>query len=287
MFSAYLHFHHLKHDFVFQVLYFVKWSSVSAFIILIPQIAIDSEKYGRLVSAPFNIVKYNVFTSHGPDLYGTEPWTFYLSNGFLNFNCAFLLALAVIPVSLFAQIFLPHQKNNSDYVPCWLAHSALHLWLLVFGFQSHKEERFLFPVYPLLCFAAASTLDNIQKVYHWMFFRQNVGHYLDQTKWIGGCILILFSIISTSRIIALYQNYYAPMSVWSHVAQLPQNDDNYTTNNEIFVCVGKEWHRYPSSFFLPDNNWNLMYLESEFKGKKYYKNNSVCSSYKFKFGDAT
>ena len=232
-----------------------------------PQIAIDSEKYGRLVSAPLNIVKYNVFTSHGPDLYGTQPWTFYLFNGFLNFNGAFLLALAVIPVSLFAQIFIPHQKENSEYKPFWLAHLALHLWLLVFGLQPHKEERFLFPVYPLLCFAAASTLDNIHRICHHFCFRQNAGHYLHKTKWIGSCVLFLFGIISTSRIIALYQNYYAPMSVWSHVARITQNDDNYTTNNELSVCVGKEWHRYPSSFFLPANNWDLMYIESEFKGK--------------------
>jgi len=237
---------------------------------LIPQIAIDSEKYGRLISAPLNIVKYNVFTSHGPDLYGTEPWTFYLFNGFLNFNVALLLAIAAIPVFLFAQIFMPRQKEKHDYLPFWLAHLALHLWLLVFGLQPHKEERFLFPVYPLLCFAAASTLDNIQRIYHRICFRQKARHYLDKTKWIGGCVFVLFSIISTSRIIALYQNYYAPMKVWSHVAQIPQNDDSYMKNNEVSVCIGKEWHRYPSSFFLPANNWNLMYLESEFKGIKYY-----------------
>ena len=37
-------------------------------------------------------------------------------------------------------------------------------------------------------------------------------------------------------------------------------------NTEVNVCVGKEWHRYPSSFFLPDNNWNLRFIKSEFSG---------------------
>ena len=32
---------------------------------------------------------------------------------------------------------------------------ALYAWLSVFWFQSHKEERFLFPIYPLICAAAA------------------------------------------------------------------------------------------------------------------------------------
>ena len=31
---------------------------------------IDSYYYGKLVVAPLNIVLYNVFTPHGPDLYG-------------------------------------------------------------------------------------------------------------------------------------------------------------------------------------------------------------------------
>jgi alpha-1,2-mannosyltransferase len=46
--------------------------------------------YGKPTFAAFNIVKYNIFTSHGPDLYGTEPWHFYFVNGFLNFNVVFI-----------------------------------------------------------------------------------------------------------------------------------------------------------------------------------------------------
>ena len=241
---------------------------MSAFVILIPQIAIDTLIYGRLVSAPLNIVKYNVFTSHGPDLYGTEPWTFYLLNGFLNFNGAFLLAMAVVPSILFVQKFLPKQEETSVKLPFWLAHLALHLWLLVFGIQPHKEERFLFPVYPLLCFAAALTLDNLQRIYFHVFFRQKKGNYLEKTRWISSLILVIFALLCTSRIIALYKNYYAPMRVWNHVSGSLQSNHNDTSLNEISICVGKEWHRYPSSFFMPNNRWNLKYLESEFKGNK-------------------
>lgn len=31
---------------------------------------VDFHYYGKLVIAPLNIVMYNVFTEHGPDLYG-------------------------------------------------------------------------------------------------------------------------------------------------------------------------------------------------------------------------
>lgn len=36
----------------------------------VPLVAVDSFFYGKLVVAPLNILLYNVFTPHGPDLYG-------------------------------------------------------------------------------------------------------------------------------------------------------------------------------------------------------------------------
>jgi len=72
---------------------------VSFFDLQLPMVKIDSSYFGCLVVAPFNIVYYNVFTSHGPDLYGTEPFHFYFVNLFLNFNLVFVAAL-ITPVML-------------------------------------------------------------------------------------------------------------------------------------------------------------------------------------------
>lgn len=36
----------------------------------VPLVAVDSFFYGKPVIAPLNILLYNVFTPHGPDLYG-------------------------------------------------------------------------------------------------------------------------------------------------------------------------------------------------------------------------
>ena len=249
-------------------MFFLKWCVISTVTILIPQIAIDSEYYGRLVSAPFNIVKYNVFTDHGPDLYGTEPWTFYLMNGALNFNGAFLLAILVMPIYVLVKALVPLQETSRKFVPAWMVHLALHLWLLVFGLQPHKEERFLYPIYPLLCLAAATTVDYLQKLYFFLFVRQKIRHFLDHTQWISVVILAIFGTLSCSRVLALYHNYHAPMDVWMHVAHLPQMENRLDMYEKPFsVCVGKEWHRYPSSFFLPNNNWDLKYIRSEFTGK--------------------
>ncbi|PZC70869.1 hypothetical protein B5X24_HaOG214749 [Helicoverpa armigera] len=84
-----------------QIVDFLKWSIISLIVILVPTILVDSWHYGRLVVAPWNIVAYNIFTEHGPDLYGVEPWTYYFVNGFLNFNIVWVLALSS-PVYLVA-----------------------------------------------------------------------------------------------------------------------------------------------------------------------------------------
>ena len=72
---------------------FVKWTLLSAIVVLLPMVWIDSVHYGKLVVAPLNIVMYNIFTDHGPNIFGTEPFTFYFINGFLNFNFVFVGAL--------------------------------------------------------------------------------------------------------------------------------------------------------------------------------------------------
>lgn len=65
---------------------FVQWSLISALAVLIPMIIIDTMLFGKIVIAPWNIIKYNIFGGAGPNLYGTEPFSYYLVNGFLNFN---------------------------------------------------------------------------------------------------------------------------------------------------------------------------------------------------------
>ena len=32
------------------------------------------------------------------------------------------------------------------------------------------------------------------------------------------------------------------------------------------ICVGKEWYRFPSSFFLPSERHHIAFLRSHFKG---------------------
>lgn len=82
----------------------MKWGVIIASLITLLLILIDSFYYCKFVIAPLNIILYNVFTSHGANLYGTEPPSFYLINGILNFNLAFLLALFSLPLYLLVSI---------------------------------------------------------------------------------------------------------------------------------------------------------------------------------------
>merc|ERR1711892_1532387 len=161
----------------------------------------DSYYYGRPVFASLNIIWYNVFTSHGPDLYGTEPPQFYLINGILNFNFVFIMALLVLPIQTGARYLLKSELASSGtgfFLSDTLSQSPLYLWLLVFWTRPHKEERFLFPIYPLICLAGAMVVDSLQKIYFFLIVKNKTRHFLAHTKWIGWLALGVTSLISLS-----------------------------------------------------------------------------------------
>jgi alpha-1,2-mannosyltransferase len=130
----------------------------------IPVICIDTLAYGKLAIIPWHIVKYNIFggSERGPTLYGTEPWYFYLNNLILNFNVAVPLALISLPALAVTHMvdrrrlgFTPIPSQSSHFTLLALRLAPFYIWLGILSMQPHKEERFMFPVYPLLCFNAA------------------------------------------------------------------------------------------------------------------------------------
>jgi len=246
--------------------YFIKCCFMALLIFLVPMIAIDQQYYGKLVVAPLNIVLYNVFSEHGPDIYGTEPLTFYLINGFLNFNLAFPLALASLPIMFVIMLIVP--KTSSKKFLIWLSLAPMYLWVLIFFTRPHKEERFLFPVYPFFALAAAMVLDGCQKVLHTLR-NTGKGHYTDRGQFLVATFSIFFSVLSLSRIVAVHQGYHAPLDIYVELHRLAADPTSHDlpSHKSVNVCVGKEWHRFPSSFFLPGDNWHLRFLQSEFKGQ--------------------
>ncbi|XP_049887787.1 alpha-1,2-mannosyltransferase ALG9 isoform X2 [Pectinophora gossypiella] len=247
-----------------QVLEFIRWSVLSLLIILVPTVAVDSWHYGRLVVAPWNIVAYNIFTEHGPDLYGVEPWTYYFVNGFLNFNVVWVLALSCPLLLISCTVIASRSTCRAAFcAPYWLGLMPLALWLAVFMIQPHKEERFLYPVYSMIVLAGAISLDCLQKMtfavgtelFHWRKERER-RHYLAYTGPPMLLCVVLAGLAGISRTVALYNNYHGPMTILS----------NLPDATSATVCFGKEWHRSPSSFHLPPG-YDVRFIPSEFKGQ--------------------
>lgn len=117
---------------------------------------------------PWNLIRYNIFggEERGPNLYGTAPWTFYFNNLVLNFNILVPLALLSLPALAITYnvdrrrlgYAAPSSNNSSPFTILALRLAPFYLWLLILTIQPHKEERFMFPSYPLLCFNAAMTV---------------------------------------------------------------------------------------------------------------------------------
>ncbi|XP_004856595.1 alpha-1,2-mannosyltransferase ALG9 isoform X6 [Heterocephalus glaber] len=247
---------------------FFHWSLGALILFLVPVVVIDSYYYGKLVIAPLNILLYNVFTSHGPDLYGTEPWYFYLINGFLNFNVAFALALLVLPLTSLMEYLLQRFHVQNLGHPYWLTLAPMYVWFIIFFIQPHKEERFLFPVYPLICLCGAVALSALQKCYHFVFQRYRLEHYTVTSNWLALGIVFLFGLLSFSRSVALFRGYHGPLDLYPEFYRIATDPTIHTVpeGRPVNVCVGKEWYRFPSSFLLPDN-WQLQFIPSEFRGQ--------------------
>ena len=135
----------------------LRWGIGSTAFWAAASVAVDSYFYGRLVLPAWEIFRYNVLDDHGgPELYGVEPASFFLVNGFLNFNLALPLAL-ILPVltvtSLLAGVPGPGQAKprHGWHLMALGFCSAFFLWFLFMSSIPHKEERFLSPVYPLVC----------------------------------------------------------------------------------------------------------------------------------------
>ena len=61
---------------------------------------------------------------------------------------------------------------------------------------------------------------SIQKIVFKLFVATKNRHYLTHTNWISASLLSVFSLLSLSRIFALYLNYSAPISTWMHISYL-------------------------------------------------------------------
>ena len=218
--------------------------------------------YRKIVFIPWRLVSYNVLSgaSRGPDIFGTEPWHFYIRNLLLNFHIWFLFALCAGPVIVFQLLSRQNPATKMSLFRSLMFVTPFYLWLAIFSRQPHKEERFMYPAYPFLCLNAAVTAHVA------LFYLGNtrpqslIGKVPAKVKLLTVTGLVSVAVaIGLLRTIGTVTAYHAPLEIYK-----PLQDPEYASLHGA-VCFGKEWYRFPSSYFLA-KQMRAKFIKSAFDG---------------------
>lgn len=100
-------------------------------------------------------MKYNVIGGGQSALYGVEPLSYYLKSGLLNFSLVFVLACFLPVFGILAGSLEARAKDQRKRLQriqservLWIACSPFFVWTFAISCLPHKEERFLYVVYP-------------------------------------------------------------------------------------------------------------------------------------------
>ncbi len=234
---------------------------VRSLIVLALQVSIDTFFYHKVVVVPWQIVAYNIFggKDRGPDIFGTEPWHYYVRNLLLNFNIWFVLAAISGPLYLFQSTILRQHTTKQSLLRTLTFLSPFYLWLTIFTLQPHKEERFVFPAYPFLALNAAIAFHSLLT---WIGSTDSLifGKIPAKVKLAAILPVVLLSInVGLLRIVGTVTAYRAPLQIYDALAT------SNTTHSADTICFGKDWYRFPSSSFLPSGS-HAKFIKSEFDG---------------------
>ena len=214
----------------------------------------------------WNIIKYNVLSSdRGPDLYGTEPWDFYIKNLLLNFNVWFVLAMLALPLFLLQKLLSPSNQGFQSGLRTIVFVTPFYMWLAIFTAQPHKEERFMYPAYPFLALNASLSLHILLTALGNSDRKTLIGKIPARLKLLAvSAVLIVSLVIGLARNFGIWSAYSAPLSIYKPLWE--GLDDRPPIGREgDLVCFGKEWYRFPSSYFLP-RDMRAKFIRSEFRG---------------------
>ena len=211
---------------------------------------------------PWRIVVYNVFSGsgRGPAIFGTEPWDFYIRNLILNFNVWFLLAALAGPLLGLDFLIRGRSTAKRTSIRSMVFVTPFYMWLAIFSFQPHKEERFMYPAYPFLCLNAAIALHVLLSYIGTSNPSKLLGKIPANIKLAFVSIFVLLAmILGILRTLNLVTAYRAPLQIYK-----PLQHPEFIKSEET-VCLGKEWYRFPSSYFLP-SEMRAKFVKSAFDG---------------------
>lgn len=176
-----------------------------------------------------------------------------------------MLALVALPLFLIQKAVSPSGHGFQTGLRAIVFVAPFYMWLAIFTLQPHKEERFMYPVYPFLALNAAMSLHIILGALGNADKKTLIGMIPARLKLFAVTIVIFLSLdVSLSRIYGLYQAYSAPLKIYSPLWG-DQHGENGVGGENDNVCFGKEWYRFPSSYFLP-RDIHAKFVPSEFRG---------------------
>lgn len=229
-------------------------------MIVVLQVAVDVMFYKKLVFVPLNIILYNIFGSNGPDLYGVEPWHFYLRNLFLNFHVWAVLALLSMPLLVVQHFLRAKGQTKASSLRGVVYLAPFYLWLAIFTLQPHKEERFMYPAYPALALNAAVAFHIILANLGSTDPKDLISKIPVHLRLLGILSFVIVSLgLSAFRTIGTMTAYGAPLAIYT-----PLNERGLVTEGDT-LCLGKEWYRFPSHYILP-KGMHAKFVKSEFSG---------------------
>lgn len=275
--------HHRSH-----ILQLLVQTASHAIIIQIFVSLVDYIYYDNWVFPTLNIFLYNT-SGGGDELYGVEPTSYYIKNILLNWNYIGILGIISLPLLILINFLFKRTTplQNKAFSKLSFIMIPMYLWLLIVVPRPHKEERFLFPIYPILCIGFATLCDSILHIIIVAMTTASTAkketiHNNKQNhtfKFILGFLVIVpAALLSISRSIALSDGYTAPLHTYASISMSNDNHNDsfvpsgHTSSSsqqqqqQLFLCTCGEWYRFPSSFMLP-NNVHLAYLKSSFSGQ--------------------
>ena len=158
--------------------------------------------------------------------------------------------------------YISRAKNTTKFT---LLRSAFfvtpfYMWLAIFSAQPHKEERFLYPMFPFLGINAAIGLHVLLAYIGSSDPSRLVGKVPARLKLAFVSLSMILALdAGVLRIAGIISAYRAPLQVYSAL-----HEPGLARPGET-VCLGKEWHRFPSSYFLP-NGMRAKFVKSAFDG---------------------
>ena len=143
----------------------------------------------------------------------------------------------------------------------------MYIWLAIVAPRPHKEERFLYPIYPCICLGASMlSIWVVEGILNYMTSGKK-----QRTSTRSGSILFLNGIVwgpailfSFARTTALIKYYSAPLSIY---ADLPHTIMKEKSDQSTVICTCGEWYRFPSSFYIPDESSSFGFAPSTFGGQ--------------------